>query len=143
MDVTTVDTPLNPVQRQLGVIQEKWGDALDAGFQVVPNVLIRAQSRLNLDTVDVVILLNLMAHWWTKDALPFISPARIAKRMNVTTRTVERHLKKLEGRNFIRRSVPNRTGQGIYIRHYDLTPLVGVLQEASRNALTERARAVS
>lgn len=49
---------------------EKWGSALNAGFQVVPNVLLRAQSRLNLDAVDVVILLNLNLHWWQKDSLP-------------------------------------------------------------------------
>ena len=126
--------------QQNGVIQEKWGEALAAGFQVVSNVLIRAQSRLGLDAVDVVILLNLTAHWWTKDARPFISPASIAKRMNVATRTVERHLKKLEERDFIKRSAPTRTGERIYIRHYDLMPLVGIMREASRTALSERVR---
>jgi predicted transcriptional regulator len=126
--------------RQLGVIQEKWGDALAAGFQVVPNVLVRAQSRLGLDAVDVVVLLNLTAHWWAKGERPFISPARIAKRMSVTTRTVERHLRKLEQRGFIRRYAPHRGRDGVYIRHYDLQPLVGILEEASRNALIVRAQ---
>lgn len=127
--------------QQLGVIQKKWGEALDAGFQVVPNVLIWSQNGLGLDALDVVILLNLTAHWWTQEARPFISPARIAKRMKVTTRTVERHLKKLEERNFIGRDPRGmRNPDRPYIRHYDLTPLVGVLKEASRNVLTERAQ---
>lgn len=132
--------PADDASQPFGIIQEKWGEALAAGFQVVPNVLIRAQSRLGLEALDVVILLNLTAHWWTKEARPFISPARIAKRMNVTTRTVERHLKRLEEREFLKRSVGTRTGDGPYIRHYDLTPLVGILKDASRTALIERVR---
>jgi predicted transcriptional regulator len=107
---------------------------------VVPNVLFREQHRLGLDALDVVVLLNLTAHWWAKEAQPFISPAHIAKRMKVSTRTIERHLKKLEKRDLIKRSAGARTGDGPYIRHYDLTPLVGVLKEASRNALIERGR---
>jgi predicted transcriptional regulator len=133
-----VSSPEKPQKPQNGVIQEKWGTALEAGFQVVPNILIRAQNQLGLDPVDVVVLLNLMAHWWEKTALPFIAPSRIARRMNVTTRTVERHLKKLEKSGFLRRCAPQRTGDGLYTRTYDLQPLVTALQRASKNDLLFR-----
>jgi len=124
-----------------GVVQRKWGEALAAGFQVVPNVLIREQNRLGIDAIDIVILMNLLSHWWERDARPFISPAAIAKRMSVTTRTVERHLKKLENRKMLGRDPRGpRTSDGPYIRSYDLMPLVKVLEEASRNALVERTR---
>jgi predicted transcriptional regulator len=124
-----------------GVIQQKWGEALGAGFQVVPNVMIQDQNRLGLDTIDIVILLNLMSHWWERDARPFVSPATIAKRMRVTTRTVERHLKKLENRKIIGREPRGpRNTDGPYFRSYDLIPLAEVLKEASQNALKERAR---
>ena len=131
--------PEEKATEQPRVIQEKWGQALRAGFQVVPNVLIRAQSALGLDAIDVVILLNLTAHWWEKKDRPYISPARIATRMHVTTRTVERHLLKLEQKEFIRRCTPKRTN-GIYIRHYDLQPLVQKLEGATSDALALRAR---
>jgi predicted transcriptional regulator len=128
-------------QSPAGIVQKKWGEALSAGFQVVPNILIRDQNRLGLDALDVVILLNLTAHWWEQDNKPFISPALIGKRMNVTTRTVERHLRKLEDRQFIGRDPRGpKSGDGPYIRRYDLMPLAGVLKEASQNALTERMR---
>jgi len=124
-----------------GVVQQKWGEALGAGFQVVPNVLIREQTRLGIDAIDIVILLNLMSHWWEREDRPFVSPAVIAKRMSVTTRTVERHLKKLENRKIIGRDPRGpRNSNGPYIRSYDLMPLVKFLKEASQNALTERAR---
>jgi predicted transcriptional regulator len=121
-----------------GVIQEKWGTALDAGFQVVPNVLIRSQNQLNLDPIDLVVLLNLMAHWWEKGDVPFIAPSRIAKRMNVSTRTVERHLKELEKKGFLRRCKPPRSDDGLYTRGYDLQPLVGMLERAAKSALPRR-----
>ncbi len=127
-------------QQHLGIIQQKWGDALAAGFQVVPNILIREQSRLGLDAIDVVILLNLMAHWWTEDSKPFVSATVIGKRMKVSTRTVERHLKRLEQRSLIGRDARGtRTVGGPYIRHFDLTPLVAVLKDASRNAVAKRS----
>jgi len=44
---------------------------------------------------------------------PFITPARIAKRMNVTTRTVERYPKKREERDFIKRSAANGNGERV------------------------------
>jgi len=123
-----------------GVIQEKWGAALKAGFQVVPNVLIRSQTRLGLDTTDVVVLLNLMSNWWAKDEHPYISPTTIAKRIKKSTRTVERHLKSLEKKGFLKRCTPKRTKEGIYIRHYDLQPMVGKLEEESKKSLELRAR---
>jgi DNA-binding MarR family transcriptional regulator len=135
-------TPRDAKRQPARVIQEKWGTALEAGFQVVPNVLIRAQRNLGLDPIDVVVLLNLLAHWWEREDRPYISPSSIARRMDVTTRTVERHLKRLEEKGFLRRCRPQRSGEGIYIRSYDLQPLIGILQEASKNALTQRAQRV-
>ena len=121
-----------------GKIQEKWGSALDAGFQVLPNILIRAQNQLGLDPVDLVVLLNLTSHWWEKEDLPFIAPSRIAKRMDVSTRTVERHLKRLEKKGFLRRCKPRRSEDGLYTRAYDLQPLVIALQNATKNAVLLR-----
>lgn len=121
-------------------IQEKWGDALGSGFQVIPNILLRSQKALGLKTTDIVVLLNLTAHWWTKEDRPYISPSNIAKRIDVSTRTVERHLKSLEKKGFLKRCKALRKDGGIYIRHYDLQPLVKKLEEASNSALDLRVR---
>ena len=59
----------------------KWGSALDAGFQIVPNVLIRAQSKLGLDALDLAILLNINLHWWTPHDLPYPRTSMIANRV--------------------------------------------------------------
>jgi predicted transcriptional regulator len=131
LDAPTVD------QRET-VVQEKWGTALEAGFLVIPTVLIHAQSKLGLDSIDLAVLLNLITHWWEKGAYPFVAPKTIAKRVGVDTRTIERHLKKLEDNGFILRRRPRRTEEGIYIRNYDLNPLADILRLQSSKTLVLR-----
>src|ERR1700722_12793472 len=105
----------------------KWGDAARAGFQIVPNVLFRAQQYLELDSAEVVVLLNLALHWWAADSLPFPSPAIIAKRMGVSKRTIERRLEALEKKGFIKRLAATEELQ----RRYELSGLVEKLERAA------------
>ena len=113
-------------------IREKWGMALNAGFQVVPNVLIRAQHELGLGAMDVLVLLNLNLHWWRSDRPPFTRPAVIANRMGVSKRTVERRLSFLERKGFIERLPPViLDGGGPTQRPYRLDGLVERLKQAA------------
>jgi hypothetical protein len=82
---------------------EKWGDAARAGFQPVPDTLLVKQRELGLDPTDIVVLLNLTSFWWFRDAPPFPRTNVIANRMGVTVRTVQRSMKKLEDKGYIRR----------------------------------------
>ncbi len=117
----------------------KWGLAGRAGFQVVPNVLFRAQKHLDLDTVDVVLLLNLSLHWWGASDLPFPSPALVAERMNVSRRTVERRLLSLEKRGFIKRLRPRSAGPGKpKVRRVEMEGLVEKLEGAALIGLARR-----
>jgi hypothetical protein len=69
----------------------------------VPDTLLIKQHELGLDTTDIVVLLNLTSFWWFRDAPPFPRTNVIASRMGVTTRTVQRSLKKMEAKGYIRR----------------------------------------
>lgn len=122
------------------VLKAKWGRALDAGFQLIPNVLIRAQNQLGLDAVDVVVLLNLTLHWWGPDDWPYPRPTIIANRMGVSKRTVERRLEKLEKAGFVQRlPAPPVSKTGIpKVKRYRLTGLVERLQTAAAVNLTQR-----
>jgi DNA-binding MarR family transcriptional regulator len=111
---------------------------LNAGFQVVPNVLLRAQSRLNLDAVDVVILLNLNLHWWAEDRLPYPPPTLIAKRMGVSRRTVERRILRLQKEGWLERLPAEGNKENRKIRKYDLTGLVERLKEAAIIGMSQR-----
>jgi hypothetical protein len=116
----------------------KWGDALSMGFAIVPSVLIRAQAKLGLDTVDLAVLLNVILHWWTPGEWPYPQPRVLAKRMAVSTRTVERRLESLEERGFLIRHPPEKSSDGLARRRIDLSGLVVRLQAFARAGLVMR-----
>lgn len=71
-------------------IREKWGEAIVPGFQAVPDTLLKNQDRLGLNPTELVVLLNVLMHWWYAGKKPFPRPTTIAKRMGSTVRTVQR-----------------------------------------------------
>lgn len=73
----------------------KWGEAAIAGWQAVPDVLLKNQSRLGLSATELLVLLNVLSFWWYAEELPFPRGTTVAKRMGVTPRTVQRSLQAL------------------------------------------------
>jgi hypothetical protein len=128
----------NSSERDISAVAEKWGTALVAGYQIIPNVLFAAQSRLELDAVDCVILLNLNLFWWKKDDFPFPPPTLIAKRMGVSRRTVERRLLKLEAKGWLKRLPAIEKDGNPKIRKYDLSGMAKRLQVAAISNLNYR-----
>src|SRR5436190_4125087 len=66
--------------------QTKWGPAVTGGrygYQVLPDVLLRNQHRLGLTPTDLVVLINILMHWWERapTRLPHPRPEQIAHRM--------------------------------------------------------------
>jgi len=118
----------------------KWRTSISAGFQVIPNVLVRAQSKLGLDPVDLAILLNITMHWWREDELPYPQPKVIANRVGVSTRTVERRLEDLEKRGFLARLAPEKSADRLARRRIDLTGLVEKLEKAAAQNLEMRSQ---
>ncbi len=45
-------------------VYAKYGEAAVAGFQAVPDLLLRNQAKLNLSPTNLVVLLNVLMHWW-------------------------------------------------------------------------------
>jgi len=96
----------------LRVNQEKWGkDLMDAGYTVVPNIIIEKQHALGLQPVDFAIVMVLSMFWWRKDSPARPGKKRIATALHVDPRTVQRRLAKLEKLGLIRRQTRrNKTG---------------------------------
>ncbi|MDO9419966.1 MAG: helix-turn-helix domain-containing protein [Herminiimonas sp.] len=105
-------------------VTEKWGSALDAGYVVVPNVLLLKQHDLGLSDSEVLVLLHVFMAWREKDKLPFPSPATLAKRIGVNPRTVQRHLAAIADKGLMVRIKDGEDG----IRKYDPTALVTKLK---------------
>src|SRR5262249_17833684 len=133
---TEMPNSLEKTRRRATPITDKWGGALAGGFQVIPNVLVRAQAHLKLDSVDVVVLLNMNMHWWNKGDFPFPRASTIAKRMGISKRTVQRRIEKLVKQGLLER-VPLTTNDNM--RRYKLDGLVQRLSEAASVGLDQRA----
>jgi len=126
-------------------VVSKWKEAAVAGFQAVPDVLLRFQSRLGLDAADVIILLNITMHWWEADDLPYPAPSMIARRMGMSTRAVEKRLAALQERGFVKRGPRERRNSGrnaqLSIRRFDPAGLVEKLRPPARLDLAGRPAA--
>lgn len=83
-------------------IQNRWGQALQDGFVVVPVPLITRQAELDLDSGEMVLLLNLLAQWHDNEEPVWAAISRFAKHMNASDRTVQRMLSSLEKKRLIR-----------------------------------------
>jgi hypothetical protein len=82
---------------------DKWGEAASAGFQLVPDLLLQNQAKLELTPTDIIVLLNVLMHWWYLEQRPFPRSTTIAARMDVQPRTVQRCLARLDELGLIKR----------------------------------------
>jgi hypothetical protein len=91
-------------ERRLKVNERKWTKTLmDAGWTVIPSVILDRQQALGLDPTDVNILLHLAKYWWEKERLPYPSKKAIAECMGVSESTVQRRIASMEAGGLIER----------------------------------------
>ena len=109
----------------------KWGDAVAAGYQVLPDALLRGQKLLNLTATDIVVIANLNQAWWYEDRLPYLQPQTIAKRMGVSERSVQRSLSRLRERGFLQQS-RKKQDDGTVRYYHDLSGLRMQLEQLAR-----------
>jgi hypothetical protein len=118
-----------------GATHEKWGDAALGGFQTVPDVLLKNQKTLKISSAEMVVLLNVLMHWWYRDQMPFPRPTTISRRMGVTVRTVQRSLLDLQAAGLLAKAKGPDGGAVI-----DPTPLVKRLGELAKTDKNYLAR---
>lgn len=125
-------------QRHPSRVAAKWGEAVNAGFQMIPDVLFKNQKRLGLSATETVVLLNLTMHWWYAEQRPFPRSTTIADRMGIDVRTVQRALRRLNELGLIERvNVDTETGVSTVI---DLSGLVKLLSDLALNDVGYRPR---
>jgi hypothetical protein len=117
----------NPSEASGGQIVAKWGEAARAGYQAVPDLLLKHQDVLKLNPTELVVLLNVLMHWWYSTQKPFPRPTTIARRMGSTVRTVQRAIAKLEDEGLL---VRRMTSKGV--AELDPDPLVQKLCEFAK-----------
>jgi DNA-binding transcriptional MocR family regulator len=112
---------------------------MDAGWTVIPSVILDRQQALGLEPVDVNILLHLAKYWWEKERLPYPSKKAIAECMGVSESTVQRRIAAMERDGLIERK-PRYSGKhnGQMSNEYDLTGLIKGSTPYAKEALKAR-----
>ena len=114
-------------------VAERYGDAGRAGWSPVPDVLLFNQHKLGIGSEDLNVLLNLLAHYYSPGAMPFVRPNVIAKRMGVSTRSVQRSITRLRKKNLIAKA----QGPKRQVVH-DLRPLLDRLEPLGRDRMADK-----
>jgi hypothetical protein len=84
--------------------EQKWSPTLmEAGWTVLPSIILERQKALGLDAIDVNILLHLARYWWFSDNPPRPSKRTIAECMKIDVSTVRRRIARMERDGLIRR----------------------------------------
>jgi DNA-binding transcriptional regulator YhcF (GntR family) len=110
--------------------EKKWGRAvMDLGYSMIPSLIFRAQARLGLSPVQLMLLLHLADYWWHRAQMPFPSKAALAERMGLSQRQIQRYLTELEKGEFIERVERFAGHKGQQSNEYDMTGLVKKLKK--------------
>lgn len=112
----------------------KWGPAVTGGrngYQILPDALLRNQKRLGLTCTDLVVLVNILMHWWEQapKRLPHPRPEQIASRIGTTPRTVQRSINRLTKAGLLKWLPAEQTKQGLRVRKFDIQGLVRALTD--------------
>jgi predicted transcriptional regulator len=130
----SLENTIGPTPR-IGRVRERFGVVADAGFQPLPDMLIFHQADLGLSSEELNVLLNILAHWYDSERMPYPRVSTIAKRMGVSERTVQRSLSRLRTRGFLQKA----SGDGVRVPiSYDPNPLVEKLKPYAENWLILR-----
>ena len=105
--------------------EEKWGEGvMKLGFCIVPSLLLRAQQRLGLSATQLAVLLQLCDHWWDAKRKPYPGKKRLADRLGMSTRQLQRHVAALEDAGLVKRGERTASHGGKLSNSYDLSGLV-------------------
>jgi len=94
--------PKEEKRRRIKANEEKWSPNLvDAGWTLVPSIILEQQQALGLDPLDVNVLLQIARHWWIPGQPPYPSIATIAECVGRSVDTVQRRITSLKERGII------------------------------------------
>lgn len=110
------------VQERVKQNEKKWTPVLmEAGWTVLPSVILDRQQALGLDALDINILLHLAKYWWYSENPPHPSKQAIAECIGVDKSTIRRRIAQMEKDGLISRQkrIDKNLGQQSNIYRFD------------------------
>ncbi|CBS90501.1 helix-turn-helix domain-containing protein [Azospirillum lipoferum] len=83
--------------RNLSSTEKIWVKAVYShGYAGIPSMLIQAQRRLGINPMQMNIIIQILDYWREPSRKPFPTKRELAQRMDVTEKTIQNNIRKLE-----------------------------------------------
>jgi hypothetical protein len=115
--------------RKLSSTERTWGRAVYShGYAGIPSMLIQARGRFGLNQMQMNIIIQLLDYWREPSRKPFPTKRELAQRMDVTEKTIQNNIGKLERAGILLRE-QRKTAAGHWNSNiYHLDGLVAKVQ---------------
>jgi hypothetical protein len=116
-----------------------WGKAVyKHGYAGIPSILIQAQQRLGINSMQINIIVQLLDYWFEPSRKPFPMKKELATRIGVTEKTIQNNIRALELAGLIQRQM-RRTAAGDWNSNiYDLDGLIAKVQDLEPEFAAEK-----
>lgn len=133
-------TEAAPAKRQKSSTERIFGPAvMSHGFTGVPNILVRGQKRLGLNTAQFNILIQLLSYWMDPAKPPYPSKRNLLERLEMSETTLQKHIRALEAQGFLEREQQTTAAGDFGSNIYHLDGLVRKLKKLAPDFDDERA----
>lgn len=125
--------------------ERKWGKAvMSHGYCLLPSILLQAQARLAVSAQEMMVLLQLVEHWWTPESKVYPSKETLGERIGLSEKQVQRHIRRLEEAKLVKRIERFAPDGGRTSNEYDLSGLVARLKQIEPDfAAAKQAKAAA
>ncbi len=101
--MTKTQTEKSPSRRRSSTQRIFGAKVMAHGYTGVPNILVRAQSRLGINTTQFNIIVQLLSYWIDPARPPFPTKRELAQRMSMNVQTLRINIKALEEHGLVER----------------------------------------
>lgn len=116
---------------------------MDHGYTALPNILLRSQAAIGINTTQFNIIAHLLSYWIDPLRPPYPSKSELAKRIGITPDTLRINIAELEKLGLVRRE-QRTTSAGDYSSNaYHLDGLVAKLKRLEPRFERERQEKVA
>jgi predicted transcriptional regulator len=118
-----------------------WGKTVrDHGYAGIPSILIQAQRRLGINSMQMNIIIQLLDYWFEPSRKPFPTKRELANRIGVTEKTIQNNIRALEKAEMIQREM-RRTAAGDWNSNiYHLDGLITKVQALEPEFAAEKKK---
>lgn len=130
-----------PAAKKPSSTERIWGKAVYGhGYAGIPSLLIQAQRRLGINPMQMNIIVQLLDYWHEPSRKPFPTKRDLAKRMDVTEKTIQNNMRALEKAGIVQRE-QRKTAAGDWNSNiYHLDGLVAKVQAMEPEFAAEKTR---